>query len=126
MRAKVKAGTEEFDPIAKYCYERWNDGKGVSLQISPERFVYMVPEKLIRDGATGLVISDTDGACLVYRGGEPLNEFILVQKGFSLQMGRSIASIVNALIEHFQWGSSNPKDAAMPQLTYQEKGESNE
>lgn len=127
MPVKVKAGMPEFDPIAQFCYDRWRSGKGVPLEIAPDRYIYMAPEHVFRDGATGLVISDTAGACFVYRGGEPLNEFLLVQKGFSLQMGRDISKIVNALMEHFQWGSSNPNGEAMPQITYQgnEKEKSN-
>lgn len=121
MPVKVSPRTLEFDPIAQFCYDRWRSGKGVPLEVYQGRFIYMAPESLYRDKATGLVISDTQGACYVYRGGEPLNEFLLVQKGFGLQIGRDIANIVNALMEHFQWGSENPNVEPMAQLTYQEK-----
>lgn len=126
MRAKVEAGSDDFDKIAQFCYSEFRAGRGVSIGIAAERKIYLVPLYLVERDKAGLIIVDSRGAAHIFNGGEELNEFVLVQRGFSLQTGKHVAKIVNALIEHYGWGSSNPKrEVPLAQLTHQ-KGESNE
>lgn len=123
MPVKVEAGNKDFDPIAHHCYERFSSGRIAYIETGKGNFVYLIPLWLAHDDMIGLLIADTNGGTYRYDGKEPLNEYVLVSKGFSLQMGRHISNIVNALIAHFNWGKQNPDIADKPQLTYQKETE---
>lgn len=125
MPVKVKELTEEFDPIARYCYERFKKGLGVTIERNEnaDDCIYLIPEVALNDKGNALIITSTRGGVYKYKGERELDEFMLARANFGLQEGRDISKIVNALIKHFQWGSMNPvKEVAMPQLT---KGEVN-
>ena len=119
---KVQAGAENFDMVTQWCMERFRQNKGVTLMLGAKR-AYLIPEKILADNMTALVIAYEGGGCYVHTGKEELNEYLLVSAKFPLQAAQEITKIVNALITQYSSMRNDVSEAAQsaakPQLTYE-------
>lgn len=121
MPVHATADEDGSGKIAEWVSERFAKGLAASIGRADGRIIYLIPESVAVSGSNSLIIAQEGGGCYVYSGDKELNEYKLVQAGFSLQVAIEVSKIVNALMTQYTLLKKPRKaDIDLLKLTHQE------